>query len=59
MTFLAGAKDIIMDMATKIMDALAFHDHLMAQYLPSQLAAATLHATIHLCTKSFQDGATE
>lgn len=47
--------DIIMDIATQLMDALFFQDHLMSQYLPSQLAAAILHAAVQLCTKSFQE----
>ena len=45
----------LMEVAAKLMDALAFQDELMAHYWPSQLAAAVLHATVLLCTKSFQD----
>ena len=40
--------------AALFLDALAFQDDLMSQRLPSELVAAALHATVHLCTKSFQ-----
>ncbi|CAK9024968.1 unnamed protein product [Durusdinium trenchii] len=54
---LADPEDMhsLMEVAAKLMDALAFQDELMAHYWPSQLAAAVLHATVLLCTKSFQD----
>jgi hypothetical protein len=49
------SQDILLDLATRLMDALAFQDQLMAQHLPSQLAAAVVHGAVQLCTKSFQD----
>ena len=49
------AEEILLDLATRLMDALAFQDPLMAQHLPSQLAAAVVHGAVQLCTKSFQD----
>ncbi|CAK9028968.1 unnamed protein product [Durusdinium trenchii] len=54
---LADPEDMhsLMEVAAKLMDALAFQDELMAHYWPSQLAAAVLHATVLLCTKSFQE----
>lgn len=37
-----------------VSDVLTFHDELMASYRPSELAAASLHAAVMLCTKRFQ-----
>jgi len=49
----AGDADAVRAVATHIMDVLAFQDALMAKYLPSELAAATIHAAVMFCTKRF------
>lgn len=43
----------ISGVAAHITDVLAFQDELMATYLPSELAAASLHASAIMCTKHF------
>jgi len=40
--------------AAHVSDMLVFEDELMATYLPSELAAATLQTSVLICTKSFQ-----
>lgn len=45
---------IITGVASHVADILAFQDDLMFEYLPSELAAASLHASVMLCTKRFQ-----
>lgn len=45
---------IVTGVASHVADILAFHDDLMSSFWPSELAAATLHASIMLCTKCFQ-----
>lgn len=44
----------ISGVAAHVTDVLAFQDELMAEHLPSELAAATLHAAVTLCTKQLQ-----
>eukprot|EP00927_Polykrikos_kofoidii_P056156 TRINITY_DN50320_c0_g1_i1.p1 TRINITY_DN50320_c0_g1~~TRINITY_DN50320_c0_g1_i1.p1 ORF type:complete len:364 (-),score=46.30 TRINITY_DN50320_c0_g1_i1:68-1135(-) len=45
--------DVVRAVVTHVSDVLSFHDNLMAAHLPSQLAAAALHASVMLCTKQF------
>lgn len=40
--------------ATDLLDLLLVQDEIMASYWPSELAAAVLHASITVCTKSFR-----
>eukprot|EP00930_Biecheleria_cincta_P002482 TRINITY_DN103499_c0_g1_i2.p1 TRINITY_DN103499_c0_g1~~TRINITY_DN103499_c0_g1_i2.p1 ORF type:complete len:305 (+),score=61.51 TRINITY_DN103499_c0_g1_i2:17-931(+) len=44
---------IVNGVAAHVSDVLAFQDDLMSSYWPSELAAATLHASMMLCTKCF------
>jgi len=45
---------VINAVAAHITDVLAFQDELMTTYWPSELAAATLHTAVLLCTRRFQ-----
>lgn len=45
---------ILCGVAAHMVDVLAFRDEIMASHLPSKIAAATLHASVMLCTKHFQ-----
>eukprot|EP00747_Dinoflagellata_sp_TGD_P219850 gnl/TRDRNA2_/TRDRNA2_91892_c0_seq1.p1 gnl/TRDRNA2_/TRDRNA2_91892_c0~~gnl/TRDRNA2_/TRDRNA2_91892_c0_seq1.p1 ORF type:complete len:334 (+),score=69.77 gnl/TRDRNA2_/TRDRNA2_91892_c0_seq1:82-1002(+) len=53
---LAEAADVktIGGVVTHLADVLAFQDDLMSSYWPSELAAASIHAAVVLCTKRFQ-----
>jgi len=46
--------EILAGVSAHVADVLAFQDELMASYLPSELAAATIHTAVMLCTKRFQ-----
>lgn len=52
---LAEEKDVstIGGVVAHISDVLHFHDDLMASHLPSELAAATIHAAAIICTRTF------
>lgn len=45
---------IVGGLVAHITDMLAFEDSLMAAHLPSELAAASIHAAVVLCTKRFK-----
>lgn len=54
-TLLSEVQDagILAGIAAHIADVLSFEDELMSSSLPSELAAATLHAAVILCTNRF------
>eukprot|EP00811_Abedinium_folium_P000635 NODE_10582_length_1342_cov_2.258436.p1 GENE.NODE_10582_length_1342_cov_2.258436~~NODE_10582_length_1342_cov_2.258436.p1 ORF type:complete len:180 (+),score=57.15 NODE_10582_length_1342_cov_2.258436:274-813(+) len=49
-----GDSGILSAVVAHVADVLAFEDELMATHLPSELAAATVHAAVLLCTRQFQ-----
>lgn len=53
---LAGeeARALLSGVASHVADVLAFQDQVMCEYPPAELAAASIHASVLLCTKYFQ-----